>query len=59
MDTTGSEDGFGAYRRFRARDRWIQAGPVKQELKIDVPAGSYFFQCDVHPTTMKGALNVS
>ncbi|GIU96712.1 MAG: hypothetical protein KatS3mg013_0515 [Actinomycetota bacterium] len=36
-----------------------QTGPVTQEL--DVPAleaGEYFFQCDVHPTTMLGTLAV-
>ncbi len=37
----------------------LETGPVKQELKLDLKAGSYYFQCDVHPTTMKGALTVS
>lgn len=36
----------------------LEAGPMKQELKLDLAAGSYFFQCDVHPTTMKGAITV-
>ena len=37
----------------------LETGPVKQELKLDLKAGSYYFQCDVHPTTMKGTLTVS
>lgn len=37
----------------------LETGPVKQELKLDLKAGSYFYQCDVHPTTMKGTLTVS
>lgn len=37
----------------------INAGPI-QEL-VDVPAlaaGTYFYQCDVHPTTMTGTLTI-
>jgi plastocyanin len=34
------------------------AGPVKQELQVNLAAGTYFFQCDAHPTTMKGTLTV-
>ena len=34
------------------------AGPVKQELQVNLSAGTYFFQCDAHPTTMKGTLTV-
>ncbi len=37
----------------------LENGPVTQELKLDLKAGSYFFLCDVHPTTMKGTLTVS
>lgn len=37
----------------------IEAGPTKQELTIELKAGSYYFQCDVHPTTMSGTLTVS
>ena len=37
----------------------LETGPVKQELKLNLKAGSYYFQCDVHPTTMKGTLTVS
>jgi plastocyanin len=34
------------------------AGPVKQELQVNLSAGAYFFECDAHPTTMKGTLTV-
>ena len=37
----------------------LETGPVTQELKLDLKAGSYYYQCDVHPTTMKGTLTVS
>ena len=37
----------------------IEAGPAKQELTIDLRPGSYYFQCDIHPTTMTGTLTVS
>jgi plastocyanin len=37
----------------------LEAGPVKQVLTLDLKAGSYFYQCDVHPTTMTGTLTVS
>jgi plastocyanin len=37
----------------------IEAGPVKQELTLDLKPGTYYFQCDVHPTTMTGTLTVS
>ncbi len=37
----------------------IASGPVVQTLKIGpLDAGSYFYQCDVHPTTMTGTLTV-
>ncbi len=37
----------------------IGTGPVTQTLKIGpLDAGSYYFQCDVHPTTMSGTLTV-
>ena len=37
----------------------IEAGPVKQSLKLDLAKGQYFYQCDVHPTTMTGTIIVS
>ena len=33
-------------------------GPVQQDVQVNLSAGSYFFQCDAHPTTMKGTLTV-
>jgi len=36
----------------------IEAGPVKQSLKLDLVKGQYFYQCDVHPTTMLGTIAV-
>ena len=37
----------------------LASGPVEQELKLDLTPGKYYFQCDAHPTTMKGTLTVS
>jgi plastocyanin len=37
----------------------VATGPVVQELRMEpLPADSYFFHCDVHPTTMTGTLAV-
>lgn len=37
----------------------IESGPVKQSIAFDAAEpGSYFFRCDVHPTTMTGTLVV-
>ena len=37
----------------------IIAGPAKENLEVPAQApGAYFFQCDVHPTTMTGTLTV-
>jgi plastocyanin len=36
----------------------IQNGPAQETLKVDVTAGRYFFQCDVHPN-MNGVITIS
>jgi plastocyanin len=36
----------------------LSVGPSDQELKLDLAAGAYYFQCDAHPATMKGTLTV-
>jgi plastocyanin len=36
----------------------LEAGPIKQELKLTLEAGDYFYVCDVHPATMSGKLEV-
>ena len=36
-----------------------KTGPAKEPLDVDpLDVGTYYFQCDVHPTTMFGALAV-
>lgn len=37
----------------------LESGPVQQELTLDLQPGEYYYQCDAHPTTMKGTLTVS
>lgn len=37
----------------------LGTGPVQQTLDLQLDAGEYFYQCDVHPTTMSGKLTVS
>jgi plastocyanin len=37
----------------------LEPGPIVQELKLTLEAGDYFYQCDAHPTTMKGTLEIS
>jgi plastocyanin len=37
----------------------IAAGPIKQTLTVELTAGSYYFQCDVHPATMNGKITVN
>jgi plastocyanin len=36
----------------------LEAGPIVQTLTFDAEPGAYFYQCDVHPTTMTGTLTV-
>jgi plastocyanin len=36
----------------------LEPGPVEQTLTMTLEPGDYFYQCDVHPTTMKGSLSV-
>ena len=35
----------------------LEPGPSRQELEVDLPAGSYEFVCDIHPN-MVGTLTV-
>ncbi len=38
----------------------IIVGPAQENLDVPgQPAGSYFYQCDVHPTTMTGTLDAA
>jgi len=38
----------------------IITGPAAELLDVPAqPAGEYFYQCDVHPTTMTGTLDVA
>jgi plastocyanin len=37
----------------------LESGPIEQELTVELEPGTYFYQCDSHPTTMKGTLTVS
>lgn len=37
----------------------LDVGPTVQTLDLTVEAGEYFYQCDAHPTTMKGTLTVT
>ena len=40
-------------------DRPRRPGPAKEPLDVDpLDVGTYYFQCDAHPTTMFGALAV-
>ena len=37
----------------------LETGPILQEVIFTVEPGEYFYQCDAHPTTMKGVLTVN
>lgn len=37
----------------------LESGPVTQTLTMELEPGTYFYQCDAHPTTMKGILTVT
>lgn len=38
----------------------VESGPKRQELAVPaLPAGTYFYQCDVHQQTMTGTLRVA
>jgi plastocyanin len=36
----------------------LEVGPVRQTLVFEAAPGNYYYQCDSHPTTMKGTLTV-
>lgn len=36
----------------------LEVGPITQTVTFDAEPGSYFYQCDAHPTTMTGTLTV-
>ena len=36
----------------------LNVGPTKDTLEVTLEKGEYFFQCDVHPTTMAGKLTI-
>ncbi len=37
----------------------LESGEIEQTLELNLEPGDYFYQCDAHPTTMKGDLKVS
>lgn len=47
-DTTGQDMG----------NTQIELGPGTQTLKLSLAAGTYYYQCDVHPATAFGKLEV-
>ena len=36
----------------------LTTGPAKETLPLSLPTGTYYFQCDAHPTSMTGTLAV-
>jgi plastocyanin len=36
----------------------LETGPVTQTVTFDAEPGTYYYVCDVHPTTMEGTLTV-
>ena len=36
----------------------LTIGPAKETLTLDLAKGDYFFQCDAHPATMAGKIDV-
>ena len=36
----------------------VVTGPAKHSVTLELQKGTYFYQCDVHPTTMTGKLIV-
>jgi plastocyanin len=37
----------------------LEVGPVQQTLTLELEPGTYFYQCDAHPSTMSGILTVT
>ncbi len=37
----------------------LNVGPTKDTLEVTLDKGEYYYQCDVHPTTMAGKLTVN
>jgi plastocyanin len=37
----------------------IKPGPATSQLAVNLQAGKYYFQCDVHPDQMNGELDVN
>ena len=37
----------------------LEVGPIEQTLEMTLEPGTYFYQCDAHPQTMTGTLEVT